>query len=440
MRTAAADVTLQVVPRGDGVVTSGANTCDKNEEPGECKWTFPAGTTVTLTAKPDAGETFSRWSSPDCPATTTTCQVTLDEDTTIVALFGRLTLRVETSGRENDDFITIDPGGLRCPSVCEPRFAPGTTVKLTVTTKAPSTFTSFPYGCESTSANTCTLTVLDDGQQVGVKFNNQAGPVADAVVNVKVRVKKSGDGAGTVTAGTLNCGGTCTASFPYGTLVSFAATSEKGSLFGGWGGVCANDKDPSCRLPIGAITLVRPRFVRDAAPTSPGTPSVTSATATSVTVTWTAATDDVGVKGYDVFVGDATSPRLTTATTTATIDGLQCGRTYSVGVEATDATGNRSPRATVQAATVACPLRVKLIGAKVAGAQLVCRYSSSARASGSASLVVRGKVATKKKITARAGVNALAFKLPRSAHGVRVGVVLRLGSPARTYSWSIRVR
>jgi hypothetical protein len=440
VRTAAADVTLQVVPRGDGVVTSGDKSCDQNEEPGECTWTFPAGTIVTLTAKPNAGETFSRWSSPDCPATSTTCQITLDGDETIVALFGRLTLEVQTSGREEDDFITIDPGGLRCPSVCQPQFAPGTSVKLTVTTKAPSTFTSFPYGCESTSANTCTLTVFDDGQQVGVKFNNQPGPSADAVVNVKVRVKKSGEGTGTVTAGALNCGATCTASYPYGTLVSFAATSDKGSLFGGWGGVCANDKDPSCRLPVGAITLLRPRFVRDAAPSAPGTLSVAAKTATSVTVTWAAATDDVGVKGYDVFVGDATSPRLSTAATTATIDGLQCGRTYAVGIEATDVTGNRSPRATIEAATVACPLRVKLIGGKVAGAQLVCRFSSSARASGSASLVVRGKVAVRKKVTARGGVNTIAFRLPRSAHGVRVGVVLRLGSPARTYSWSFRVR
>jgi chitodextrinase len=440
VRKSAADVTLQVVPRGDGVVTSGANSCDDNEEPGECKWTFPSGTTVTLTAKPDSGETFSRWSSPDCPGTTTTCQVTVDEDTTIVALFGRLTLRVETSGRESDDFITIDPGGLRCPTVCEPRFAPGTSVKLTVTTKAPSTFTSFPYGCESTSANTCTLTVFDDGQQVGVKFNNSPGPVADAVVNVKVKVRKAGDGAGRVTAGGLDCGGTCTASFPYGTLVSFAASADQGSLFGGWGGICANDKDPTCRLPIGAITLVRPRFVRDAAPGAPGTPSVTAATASSVTVTWTAATDDVGVKGYDVFVGAATSPRLTTTATTATIDGLQCGRTYAISIEATDATGNRSPRATVQAATVPCALRVKLVSAKVSRAQLVCRFSSSARASGSASLVVRGKVAVRKKVSARAGINTVVFRLPRSAHGVRVGVVMRLGSPARTFSWSVRVR
>ena len=419
-------------------MTSGDKTCSQSKEPGECKWTFPSGTTLTLTAKPSAGETFSRWSVPDCPASTTTCQIALDEDTTVAALFGRLTLRVETSGNEPDDFITIDPGGLRCPSVCEPRFAPGTSVKLTVTTKAPSTFTSFPYGCESTSGNTCTLTVYDDGQQVGVKFNNQPGPVADAVVQVKVRVKKAGDGAGTVTAGALNCGTTCTASFPFGTLVSFAATTERGSLFGGWGGVCANDKDTTCRLPIGAITLIRPRFVRDAAPSAPGTPSVTAATATSLTVTWAAATDDVGVKEYEVFVGDAS--RLTTTSTTATVGGLQCGKSYAISVEATDTAGNRSPRATVQAATLACQLRVKLIAGKVVGGRLVCRFTASARAGGTASLVVRGRVSARKKIAVRAGVNTVSFLLPRAAHGRRVSIVMRIGTPARTYSWSFRIR
>jgi hypothetical protein len=282
--------------------------------------------------------------------------------------------------------------------------------------------------------------VFDDGQQVGVRFNNQPGPVADAVVNVKVKVRKAGDGAGRVTAGGLDCGGTCTASFPYGTLVSFAASADQGSLFGGWGGICANDKDPTCRLPIGAITLLRPRFVRDAGPSAPGSPYVAAATATSVTVTWTAATDDVGVRGYDVFVGSATSPRLTTTATTARIDGLECGHAYAISIEATDAGGNRSPRATVQAPTVACALRVKLVSVKVAGAQLVCRFSASARTSGSASLVVRGKLAVRKKISARAGVNTVVFRLPRSAHGVRVGIVMRLGRPARTYSWTVRVR
>jgi Divergent InlB B-repeat domain/Fibronectin type III domain len=444
LRTAEANVTLQVVPRGPGKVTSGANECTRNVE-GEgaaCSWSYPSGTTVVLTATPDAGETFSRWSTSECPGTGT-CQLTLDADTSIVALFGRLTLRVQTSGDQEGDFITIDPGGLRCPPTCSPRFATGTVVTLTVTTKAPSTFTSFPYGCESVSGSTCRLTLLDNGQQVGAKFNNQPGPVADAVVKVTVKVKKDGDGDGLVTATGLSCGDTCSASFPYGTLVPFQASAVGASLFRGWGGICANDADTRCTLPIGPITLLRPRFVRDAAPSAPGTPAVASRTATSVSLTWTAATDDVGVKQYDVLVSGGAAPAVSTASTSATVTGLACGKTYAVEVRATDTAGHQSPPATAQVQTAPCVLRVTLVRGGVTGRQLVCRYRVNVRATGSAALVVAGKVAARKRVTARAGMNAVAFRLPPAAHGRRVGVVMRLaasGGPPRTSSWSFQVR
>jgi hypothetical protein len=390
-RSAQADVTLQVVPRGLGRVVSGVNSCLNHEEPGDCTWTYMAGTTVVLTATPDPGETFVRWSTPDCPGTGD-CRVTLDADTTVVALFGRLRLNVDTSGMGDADFITIDPGGLRCPPTCDPRFAPGTQVTLTVTTVAPSVFTSFPYGCESANGNKCTLTMNDDGQQVGVKFNNAQGPVAGDVVEVKVRVTKGGDGAGTVSAGTVDCGNTCTGKFSYGTLVTFAASASGGSYFGGWGGICADDKNARCTLPIGPITQIRPRFARDAAPSTPGAVSVTAATQTSVTLAWPGSTDDVALKGYDVYVDPATSPRVSVTTPTATIDGLACGTTYSVAVEAVDAQGNRSARVTGSVATAKCPLRVTLVAApKVDGRnRVVCRVRSSVATRGVASVLVRG--------------------------------------------------
>src|SRR5712691_4992475 len=69
----AADVTLQVIPRGQGSVTGTAagatKTCTASQEPFDCKWTFAAGTTVVLGAS--AG--FSKWSTPDCEGTGDQC-------------------------------------------------------------------------------------------------------------------------------------------------------------------------------------------------------------------------------------------------------------------------------------------------------------------------------------------------------------------------------
>ena len=78
----------------------------------------------------------------------------------------------------------------------------------------------------------------------------------------------------------------------------------------------------------------------------------TSATTTSIAVSWSPASDNVGVAGYSLFV--AGSAIGTTAQTSYTFSGLACGTSYALGIEAYDAAGNRSPRITLQADAAAC--------------------------------------------------------------------------------------
>jgi chitodextrinase len=87
-------------------------------------------------------------------------------------------------------------------------------------------------------------------------------------------------------------------------------------------------------------------------PSQPGGLVVTGRTVTSVSVRWNASTDNAGVTGYNLFLDGA--PAGTTTATSATLSRLGCGRTYTVGVEAADAAGNRSTRASVSASTSAC--------------------------------------------------------------------------------------
>ncbi|MFE9680241.1 cellulase family glycosylhydrolase [Streptomyces sp. NPDC006285] len=84
------------------------------------------------------------------------------------------------------------------------------------------------------------------------------------------------------------------------------------------------------------------------APTAPGTPAASAVGATSVTLTWGAATDNVGVTGYDVVRvgGGAESTVAASATTTATVTGLTADTAYTFAVYARDAAGNRSARST----------------------------------------------------------------------------------------------
>lgn len=81
-------------------------------------------------------------------------------------------------------------------------------------------------------------------------------------------------------------------------------------------------------------------------PSVPGTPSV-AVTATSVTLSWAASTDNVGVSGYDIFRAPGSSGGTFTSIgsasgTTFTNSGLTANSTFRYQVRARDAAGNVS--------------------------------------------------------------------------------------------------
>jgi chitodextrinase len=87
---------------------------------------------------------------------------------------------------------------------------------------------------------------------------------------------------------------------------------------------------------------------------APTVPTGLAATAgsTSVSALWSPSFDNFGVSGYDVFLNG--SKVGSTLLTNYTFGGLTCGTSYTVGVDAYDAGGNVSAKATVTAATSAC--------------------------------------------------------------------------------------
>ncbi|MEU7098449.1 glycoside hydrolase family 18 chitinase [Streptomyces longwoodensis] len=84
-----------------------------------------------------------------------------------------------------------------------------------------------------------------------------------------------------------------------------------------------------------------PTVPGDTAPSAPGTPTASSVTDTSVKLSWSAATDDKGVKNYDVLRDGA---KVATVTTTSYTDtGLTAGTDYTYTVQARDTADQTGP-------------------------------------------------------------------------------------------------
>ena len=85
------------------------------------------------------------------------------------------------------------------------------------------------------------------------------------------------------------------------------------------------------------------------APTAPGSLTASNETQTSIDLSWSASTDNVGVTDYDVFV-DGSLDGSTTGTSYV-VSGLSAGTTYSLSVRANDAAGNQSSASSISATT-----------------------------------------------------------------------------------------
>jgi acid phosphatase type 7 len=105
--------------------------------------------------------------------------------------------------------------------------------------------------------------------------------------------------------------------------------------------------------PVTAVTASTTACTDLLAPTPPTNLTVTGTTATSISLSWSPSTDNVGVTGYGAYVNG--SRVASVGTTSYTFSGLACGTNYALDVDAYDAAGNRSTKTSRSASTSACP-------------------------------------------------------------------------------------
>ncbi len=107
--------------------------------------------------------------------------------------------------------------------------------------------------------------------------------------------------------------------------------------------VAAFDAANNVSAASAALSVMTPLVPDTIPPTTPGTPTLSSATSISATIAWSPSTDNVGVTGYNVYRNGALAGSVTGSTTAFTDTGLTVETTYSYAVVAFDAAMNSSP-------------------------------------------------------------------------------------------------
>lgn len=171
--------TLTVTKAGTGTGTVASNpagiSCGAT-----CSMQILGGSTVTLTATPDANTRFDGWSGA-CTGSDTTCTVLMDAAKTTTAVFTStipydLTVAIAGNG---DGQVTSSPAGILCvlstgqttlDSDCVETYLNKQLVTLTATaTKSNSMFTGWSGAC-SGAQSTCTVT-MDAAKTASAQFN-----------------------------------------------------------------------------------------------------------------------------------------------------------------------------------------------------------------------------------------------------------------------------
>jgi len=314
----------------------------------DCTESYVSGTSVSLAATPNAGSAFAGWSGA-CSGIGT-CDVTMDTTRNVIATFttapASFDLTVSHNGTGSGSIASI-PAGITCGVDCSETYATGTSVSLTPTPAAGSTFAGWSGACSGTG--TCDVT-MDAAKSVVATFNDTSAPTAPTVTN-----PAGGSATNDTTpafSGTAEPGSTVNVQVDGVTYCSATADS-----LGAWSCTSATILNPGSR----AVSVTATDAAANTSPATtlsfmidtnaPAAPVVTSPVDGSVTNNQTPTFSGTAEAGSTVTVMDGTTVICSAVATggnwTCTAGAAMAEGNHSLAVSATDAAGNTSTDATL---------------------------------------------------------------------------------------------
>ena len=214
-----------------------------------CSAEYEAGTEVELTASPEEGSEFLKWSGA-CTGTGP-CQVTMSAAKSVTATF-KVTptyrLLVQKSGTGQGRVTSAPISDIDCGSTCEAKLPAGTEVELTATPSPGSEFFQWSGACSGQGL--CKVT-MDSAKTVHATFK--------ALPSFKLSLIRTGSGTVTSSPPGISCGAECEHEYSAGTAITLTATPARGYRLKGWSG-CDSASGPTCTLTMGSDRSVSASF------------------------------------------------------------------------------------------------------------------------------------------------------------------------------------
>ena len=172
--------TLSVNVSGSGTVTSSPSGMNC---PSTCSDGYASNTSVTLTATPASGWSFSGWSfgiatgglgTPCSTAGAGPCTVLMNTATSVTAIFTQSTYPLSVS-LFGSGTVTSSPSGIACGATCSSSFLSGIQVTLTATPAQGAVFNGWGGVCSGTG--NCVVT-MNAAANVSAAFSGNGAPQA----------------------------------------------------------------------------------------------------------------------------------------------------------------------------------------------------------------------------------------------------------------------
>jgi len=236
--------TLMINNLGNGNISSSPSGINCGST---CSFSFDQDTSVSLMATPDSGYTFSGWSGA-CSGTDG-CTVIMKSNQSVSASFSPITiykkLTVTNAGLGS---VLSSPSGINCGTTCNSFYPINTSVTLSATATPGYVFSGWSGSCFGTGD--CTISMSSDKSVTATFIKAPNSTLSASVAGKGTIADFSGQG--------INCGSTCSFSYPINAPVTLVALPQAGYTFTGWGGACSGTG--SCSLVMGSDQTITATF------------------------------------------------------------------------------------------------------------------------------------------------------------------------------------